>query len=822
MANPFDIPEPTDMDLRNWAIAEQFANDAYQDLEGNWIDAFFGNSGFGGALARVLHGSWDTLTTPEERWAFAAKGRMESLTDRNTADKLAKWLVSIVTMRALDGAGKGGGLPDRSDDQVSIPSAGSGGGTAQLAGTLASLSGSALNSLTDVGVRSTSILSEIAAGVLGSIEDRNRDSSNLIADLFRRSSGNIDELLRKGGSVIDVLTGAATGAIEDLLRDTLGKNSDVLGRVGDVLNEHIGRATDNNTTVSRAIERSLEAEVDQARRNSDAIEHGLGDAIERISGTADSAINTVGDALGETGRAQVQATQEGSALIGRLLGTQLQGIAGPIARLVGDEEATTPKATGDRIKGAFDAVMKAGDCPEDFGDFVHKFIAELTSAWNPTTALVHIMAEVQLMQSIFGPALQVLGNCMAQAAARAAPTALHGVPDVKDMLRRGVISKERAAEDLLSQGYNVDRTAEILATRNELPDVGFVQTWFLRGFIDAKTAIEKLAHKGYSGSDIENLLKMAFFIPPPADLITMAVRDVFSPAIAQRFGQYEDFPKAFEEYASQQGISKEWAERYWAAHWSLPSPQQGFEMYQRDVIERKDLELLLKALDIMPFWRDKLTQIAFRPVTRVDIRRMHQLGLLSTPDMTKRYRHMGYSPEDAAFMSKFTERLNDPKGEWNVEELEGATRSTALQLFERGAITKAQAAALLKDMGTGERAINVLLTNLSMKMEMKRRDEETDLILEQAKAALIDTDEASDKLARLGLQPVELAMARTKLKRTETQLTKIPSKADLDKMYTHDLLSDLEYSLALRKQGYSLYWIERLLKLAKAEQRKKA
>ncbi|GAJ24007.1 unnamed protein product, partial [marine sediment metagenome] len=115
--------------------------------------------------------------------------------------------------------------------------------------------------------------------------------------------------------------------------------------------------------------------------------------------------------------------------------------------------------------------------------------------------------------------------------------------------------------------------------------------------------------------------ELAYQIPPVADIITMAVREAFTPAIAARFGQYEDLPAPYVEWVQKKGLSKEWAERYWAAHWSLPSPQQGFEMLHRGVIGEGDLNMLLRALDVMPFWRDKLTQIAYRPLSRVDVRR---------------------------------------------------------------------------------------------------------------------------------------------------------------------------------------------------------
>ncbi|GAI90329.1 unnamed protein product, partial [marine sediment metagenome] len=84
-------------------------------------------------------------------------------------------------------------------------------------------------------------------------------------------------------------------------------------------------------------------------------------------------------------------------------------------------------------------------------------------------------------------------------------------------------------------------------------------------------------HPDYAGVYKE----LAYQIPPIADIITMAVREAFTPAIAERFGQYQDYPPDLEVWAAKKGLSKEWSERYWAAHWSLPSAQQGFEMLHR-------------------------------------------------------------------------------------------------------------------------------------------------------------------------------------------------------------------------------------------------
>ncbi|MBA7524148.1 hypothetical protein ES705_16285 [subsurface metagenome] len=168
--------------------------------------------------------------------------------------------------------------------------------------------------------------------------------------------------------------------------------------------------------------------------------------------------------------------------------------------------------------------------------------------------------------------------------------------------------------------------------------------------------------------------ELAYVIPPVADIITMAVREAFTPDIARRFGQYQDLPSEYVEAVQKKGLSKEWAERYWAAHWSLPSPQQGFEMLHRGVIGIDDLNMLMRALDIMPFWRDKLTQIAYKPLSRVDVRRMYALGVLDVSGVRKAYTDLGYNDYNADLMTQFTIKYTEGIAERAREAKEKAAQ----------------------------------------------------------------------------------------------------------------------------------------------------
>ena len=156
-------------------------------------------------------------------------------------------------------------------------------------------------------------------------------------------------------------------------------------------------------------------------------------------------------------------------------------------------------------------------------------------------------------------------------------------------------------------------------------------------------------------------------IPGTGDLIRMAVREAFTPEIAEKFGQYEDFPEAVVEWLERGGLSRDWAERHWAAHWDLPGATLGYEMLHRGVIDDETLKMLLRALDVMPFWRDKLIAISWNVPTRVDIRRFLDMGTIDETRLRELYTNIGYHGkdlEDYVLWTKVYNTLPDLIARW--------------------------------------------------------------------------------------------------------------------------------------------------------------
>ncbi len=237
---------------------------------------------------------------------------------------------------------------------------------------------------------------------------------------------------------------------------------------------------------------------------------------------------------------------------------------------------------------------------------------------------------------------------------------------------------------------------------------------------------------------------LAFPLPPVADMITMAVREAFSPEVATRFGQYEDFPEPFEDFARQKGMSQDWSKRYWAAHWNLPSPQQGFAMLHRGVIDENDLHMLLRAQDVMPFWRDKLVQIAYRPLTRVDVRRMYKEGVLDETEVLSSYLDQGYAQENAERMTEFTIKQT-------LSSMAKFSSTDILRAFTNGVIRRGEAASLLGKIGVKSGDVNTIIEYAEYKRDWDLTQDRIGAIGNLYRKRVYDQNQAENELGRLNL-----------------------------------------------------------------------
>ena len=279
-----------------------------------------------------------------------------------------------------------------------------------------------------------------------------------------------------------------------------------------------------------------------------------------------------------------------------------------------------------------------------------------------------------------------------QAAFRALPTrALDPGSAVEAVVRR-FLPIEEGFDEVASAGLDVDRYRVLTQLAQRRPEPTLLMDQVNRGVITEEEAHQTLLHLGYGEETATELLTLRFAIPGPQDVVRFAVRDVYRPEAVSRGGLLQDLPERGVEDAERAGLTRTEFEKYWASHWVLPSVTQAFAMMHRGVITENELRGLLRTQDIAPGWREELTAIAFNVISRVDIRRMYREGIADRERVYRTYLDQGYKPEDAEALTEFA--VADATTD--AREL---TKSEVVNLYEAGAVTRAQAEAMLADLG---------------------------------------------------------------------------------------------------------------------------
>ncbi|GAH34617.1 unnamed protein product, partial [marine sediment metagenome] len=267
-------------------------------------------------------------------------------------------------------------------------------------------------------------------------------------------------------------------------------------------------------------------------------------------------------------------------------------------------------------------------------------------------------------------------------------------------------------------------------------------------------------------------------------------------------GLDDEFPGAQSEWFAKQGLSDFWQHKFWQSHWAQPSIGQGFEMLHRGIIIPSELDLLFKAVEIPPFWRDKLTQMAYNPYTRVDARRMADLGVLPPEKLLEAYTDIGYDNEKAAKMVEFTLKFNaGPQKE--------LTRGAILDSYESGLINNATAKSLLMAQDYSSDLADYYLVLSDYKEAQKTQNLLIDNIKTKFLLNKITTSNATTDLSKMGMDSnrVSALLANWSLEAYQYEL--LPTKNELEDFLLNGLISEAQYRGTMSQHGYdatSINW----------------
>lgn len=441
--------------------------------------------------------------------------------------------------------------------------------------------------------------------------------------------------------------------------------------------------------------------------------------------------------------------------------------------------------------------------PPKVYDVVHKTASETPGVYYLTYAVMFLAACLQGIKQVVGITSDLF-RMETNAALK------HQIPDLQTLTQIGI--RHPTGQTLLKQlanrlGYAEEVYDLVEELGRTLLSPGEIQSLYLRGEFGTVApwapaeAEQEVRHRlnqlGYTGTDIDHIQTLFWWLPPPGDIIRFAVREIFDPAYRATYYDPYPPPEEFVTQAAKVGVSQEVAGWYWNAHWMLPSVEQGFRMFWRiPEFGEQELDHLLRAQDVMPYYRDHLKQIAYHPLTRVDVRRMHALGTIGDADLFRAYSDLGYSPENAMKMVEFTL-------DYNTKSEKTEARKELLKSFDLGLLDEGGLAQGLAQLGFREQHIQLLIQGAVLERTRDAFEIDVKVVQYDYRDDQVTAAEAENRLLALGMQPEAAARYVRLWTAQKREVEAKPSIMDLREFLAQGRLTADAFRERMQLRGFS-------------------
>lgn len=332
----------------------------------------------------------------------------------------------------------------------------------------------------------------------------------------------------------------------------------------------------------------------------------------------------------------------------------------------------------------------------------------------------------------------------------------------------------------------------------------------LDGQIGIKDYYDELRDQGWSEERIASLQYLEYYLPSIGDIFQFAAWNVDDQAFVQSVGLDQGKPAAFYDYMAHLGVTKETADKLWAAHWQVPSVFIIKELFQTGQISEAQLKQMLQVYQISPAFIDSITRAFYKPLSEAELTNLLKEGLITADELPKRLLSTGISPADAALKAQeIIGKVNDPAAaaktakQAQKEQFTGLSVANVEQAYTDGIIDKPTALGYLKDLGEADDIANLHLALIDHKIAADQQKSDIQNITDQVTLGMVDVNDAITQLGALGLTAVQQQKILVKLVKQTKPKTAKPSKADLDAFVKAGLVDQTFYLQELAKLGYS-------------------
>lgn len=369
------------------------------------------------------------------------------------------------------------------------------------------------------------------------------------------------------------------------------------------------------------------------------------------------------------------------------------------------------------IDPLLDTILSNPAIPADVRPIIEQARAKEHPFWFAVLAFIAGATAIPVIREALHGSVANLTHSVAKATTPEIPS----LPDLALGRRLGSLNDTNYFEMAAQNGFPAIWAQLALNNQEQQLSAETLLDLWRRGQVTDDQLNAELRRNGYAELSVTRLAALKYVVPGPSDVVSFLMKDVLNQEQITEFQMDAEFEDSFDEALFKAaGVSRDLAKLYYRAAWTLPSDTQAFAMLHRTIDQSADpkaltytddglawstvvssetVDRLLKFNDTLPFWRDKLTAISYTALTRVDVRRMHKIGVLTGPEVTRAYMDLGYTFENAKRLRTFTESLNNQEAKNEAEVFRGPIRTRVVSDYIAGTISEADAADTLASVG---------------------------------------------------------------------------------------------------------------------------
>lgn len=382
-------------------------------------------------------------------------------------------------------------------------------------------------------------------------------------------------------------------------------------------------------------------------------------------------------------------------------------------------------------------------------------------------------------------------------------------PDVQSLIRALFVSPEDSdtiLDRLAANGLDIEDIKLIVRAQYQPIDPGTLRTLYLRNIITKGDFYEHMREHGFTDSRIALYEQAMEILPSMQDIVRYIGKEVFEPRMIDTFGLMEDYPESAEQFASQIGVNPRWVKAEWVAHWQDVGLTYMLEGFHRDRVSWDEVELYMRLVEIPPRFRELIRDVTYNPLTRVDTRRMQDLGVLDAKGVFRSYLDQGYSPENAMLMTEWTLKYNRA----NDKEL---AKSEIIKAYKAKVFDYETAVSSLVDSGHSQTQAEFLISLEDLKEATDTNEILLAAIKDRYTSNLISDLDAQKRLAELDLsgERINALLAKWEVQRFKGKAHH--SKTDLGKMLFSKVITEDDYRREMSNIGYTHDQVIRYIEL---------